>query len=586
MTKMMFKTAVCLILAYSLSACQSETENQTTADETKQTDAHLTDKTTHPNFLRLPLDGKISSIDPGKAAGLDTVELVEQLFLSLTTLDPQSFYPKPELATHWQYNDAGDQYTFYLRKDARWQNGRRVTAHDVVWGIRHNLKTTASKAQIGSLYLLKNGEAIHQGQMSLDKLGVRVLDDYTVEFQLQHPLGSFPAAVSLPVYSPLPREAIEAHGDDWTKPENIITNAAYQVTEWLKNKKLVMKKNPSFYDADKVRIPEIHYLIVPENSMGLTMYVNNKLDILGESYLKIPSMDLPLIKLDPVLREQQYQKPSFCTEAYVFNASKAPYDKLLVRKAIAAAINKRALIDFVIQGEHQPAGTFIRPPTFGSVDPDLKMGIAFNPAQAKKWLTEAGYLNGEAFPNLEILVDNAELHIRIAEGIKLMLHRYLNIETELIIVNFETYQQRLNDPKTANLIRLNWCGKYPDAHAWLYKAFHPKYGKNYIRWENTKFAMLTELAQQKTVYAERLSLYYQAEQILNEKFVGIIPLYFANATYLVKPWIKDWDNMPYGGQHIRDWGFTDSLAQETTTAEKLALSGQVMQLLKPIIATE
>jgi len=318
-----------------------------------------------------------------------------------------------------------------------------------------------------------------------------------------------------------------------------------------------MKKNPHYYDADKVRIPEIHYLIIPESSLGLKMYEDNELDILGASYLEISSLDLGLIKLDPILREQQHHAVAFCTESYNFNVYKAPFDTVLVRKAISAAINKRALIDFVIQGGQEPANTFTRPPVFGSVDPSLKVGIDFNPIQAKKWLTEAGYPDGNDFPEIEILVNNNNKQVRIAKAIKLMLKHYLEIDTKINIVDFETYAQRLSNPNAANLIRFGWCGDYPDANDWLHRVFHPQDGLQVLHWQHDEFARITALAQQKTVSSERLTLYHQAEKILNEDYVAIIPLYFGNATYLVKPWLKDWYHMTSGGQHIRDWGFVE-----------------------------
>jgi len=212
-----------LILSVCLTGCQSET--QTTTDKT------VNDQLAHPNYLRLPLNGRISSIDPSQVTVTDGIELTEQLFLNLTDFDPNTDEPQPELATHWQHNAAGDRYTFYLRKDALWQNGRAVTAHDVVWSIQHNLDPVTKSAQTSLLFVLKNARAIHSGDMNKENLGVRALDDYTVEFELTHPLGSFPALLSLNMYTPLPREVIETHGENWTKAEFIIGNAAYQVTE-------------------------------------------------------------------------------------------------------------------------------------------------------------------------------------------------------------------------------------------------------------------------------------------------------------------------------------------------------------------
>lgn len=508
----------------------------------------------HVGYLRIPLNGVVTTIDPGLTNDLAHIELVEQLFLGLTDFDPQTYEAVPELATDWSVSHDGMVYTFRLRQNVQWTNGEPVTAHDVVWAIWRN--TSAEETySTRSLYLIKNAEALNKGKITdVTQLGIRAIDDYTVEFTLEHPIGYFPAIASLWTYRPLPRKVIEQYGEHWTEPQHIQTNGSYHLMEWNKGAKLILQKNPNYYEADKVKIPKVHYYIVPESSLGLAMYENNELDILGgQVYLRLPQTEIPRIKSDPILRKEKQICAHFCTEWYGFNVKRPPMDNPLVRKAIAASIDKQSLIDIVIKGNHSPATTFTRPPIFGSVDPKANVGIPFNPKQAQTWLAEAGYPQGQGFPPVILMHHTSEVHAEVAQGVKTILKHYLNINIEVRDLDFDTFLDTLNQPTTPHIFRMGWCTDYPDANNWLYEVFHPENGINWNGWNNLEFAEAVDKAQRISDPAERRKLYHRAEQILTEEEVAIVPIYFSNAQFLVKPWVKGWYNMAFGGQHIRYW---------------------------------
>jgi len=278
---------------------------------------------------------------------------------------------------------------------------------------------------------------------------VRALDDYIVEFTLEKPMGYFPALTSSWLYHPLPRKAIERHGDNWVEPAHIQTNGAYQLVEWKKNNLLILKKNPDYYEVDQVKISEVHYHIIPDSSLGFAMYKKNELDMMGGlTYLPIPQSAMSSIKSNPILRKEQQLNPQFCTEWYGFTVQKPPLDNPLVRKAIAAAIDKKTLIDVVLEADHLPARTFTYPPIFGAVDPNApeKVGIAFDPIDAKTWLAKAGYPKGKNFPQLFLVHNSAERHQKTAKTIKTMLKHYLNINVEIRAFDFERYVNILKQP--------------------------------------------------------------------------------------------------------------------------------------------
>ena len=510
-----------------------------------------------PPYLRIALNGAISTLDPGLTVDTSSIELTEQLFLGLTDFDPSTYEVVPELATHWDVSEDGLVYHFYLRKDAYWSDGTPITAHDIVWAVQRNLSPEIDSPVVFMLYVLQNAKAFHQGTLEdPNEVGVRAINDWEVEFILNNPAAYFPALAGLWIYRPLPRNAVEQFGDQWTKPYNIQTSGSYHLDTWDKGTSLILKKNPKYFDAAKVSIEEVHYYIINENSLGLTLYETNDLDILGGSYLKLPLREIPRIKGNRLLNKEFTLQPQFCNYYYGFNTQKPPVDNPLVRRAICAAIDRQLLIDVILK-DREPARTFTRPPVFGAVDPEAGVGIYFDPEQAKAWLAEAGYPDGEGFPVLDLVYNTTELHQEIALAVQTFLKHYLNIEVAIKGQQWDEFMETITQPNTPHMYRFGWCSDYPDANNWLSELFHPTYSPNRIGWNNAEFKEVVEEAQRISDPDERKSLYYRAEQILTEEESAVFPLFFDTAAYLVKSRLKSWYSMALGGQHIRNWVLED-----------------------------
>lgn len=510
----------------------------------------------HPHYLRLPIEGIISTIDPGLTEDMAAIEITEQLFLGLTDFNPTTYEPVPELAEEWIVSEDGKTYRFKLRKDVTWTGGEPVTAQDIVWAVQRNIRPETGSPYAYTLYILKNAEAFHKGRIAdVSEIGVSAADDFTVEFTLEHAAAYFPAMAGLWVWRPLPRKVIEKYGNRWTEPEHIQTNGSYMLREWQKGRMMILKKYPNYYDAENVAISEVRYYIIPESFTGLVMYENDELDIIGGPYLRLPLTEILRIKASPVFSKEYSNEPEFSTYYYGFNTKRPPVDNPLVRKAIAAAIDRRLLIDVVTKGDEEPAATFTRPPIFGSVAPSEGVGIYFNPVQAKDWLAEAGYPEGKGFPEITLMYNASETNAAVAEAVQTFLKHYLNIRIRLEDREWPEYIEAIAQPKTPHMFRLGWTADYPDANNWLNEQFHPFRSANRIGWENAAFAEQVECAGEITDPEERKRRYKRAEQILTEEEAAIIPIYFYTAQYLEKPWIMGRYHMGVGGQHIRNIGF-------------------------------
>jgi oligopeptide transport system substrate-binding protein len=506
--------------------------------------------------LRLPMQQPIPTLDPGLAEDSSSIEVIEQLFLGLTDFDDETLEVVPELATDWKASKDGLTYTFRLRP-ARWSDGRPVTADDLVWAARRNVAPATASPYAYMMYGLRNGEAINTGKLAdATRLGVSAPNAHTVRFTLAQPAAYFPAVAGLWMLRPLPRWAIEAQGERWTDPAHIVVNGPYLLAEWQRGNRLVLKRNPGYFAADTVHIPEVRYLIVPEASTGLALYESGELDLLGGGYLSIPSPDVPRIKADPVLSRQLTITPAMCTYYFGFNTARPPMNDARVRRAFSAAIDRRLLIDKVVLGDERPATTFVPTPVFGAVPPGSGVGIGYDPEQARKWLAEAGYPGGKGFPEVVLMYNTSEGHARIAQAVQQMWRRTLGVTVRLENQEWKVFLQTTRREDGPQIFRMAWCADYPDANNWLMEVFHPTRSANRVHWHNAEFARLTERAQAVQNPAERKRLYRRAEEILTQQEAVIAPVYYYTRMTLTKPYLQA-RQAPLGGNHLRAWRFTD-----------------------------
>jgi oligopeptide transport system substrate-binding protein len=231
-------------------------------------------------------------------------------------------------------------------------------------------------------------------------------------------------------------------------------------------------------------------------------------------------------------------------------------DNPLVRKAISASIDRALLTEVITRGNEEPARTYTTPPAFGYVPSVEKIGIGFDPLQAKKWLTEAGYPEGKGFPEITLLYEASDVHEKIARAVREFLKHYLNIDIKLQGKDWVSYMDAVTG-KPPHIFQAGWCGDYPDADNWL-EIFHPSRGFYNIGWGNREFAEIIDKAVKESDREKRMAYYKSAEWLLCEREAAVVPLFFEIAHYLVKPRLKGWYHMALGGQHIRDWQFKEN----------------------------
>jgi len=499
------------------------------------------------------------TLDPALAEDTTSHDITENLFLALMGFDDKGNIYN-ELATEWSTNDAGDVYTFKMRQDTQWirynpatgsiEELGPVTAHDVEYGIKRTLDPRTASGYAYVLYIIKGAEALNTAdigalsdeevQALLDGVGVKALDDYTVEITLESPAGYFLGIVSMWVASPMPQAVIEEKGERWIEPGFIVTNGPYMLSEWAHDDHLTLIKNPLYYDADKVQIEKIYGVMVTESSTAMSMYEADELDSTAP-----PLEDMDRIKADPVLSAEYFQAPYPCTYYYGFTNDKPPMDNKLVRKAFSAAIDRVALVENVTKGGQVPANSFTTLGLFGSFggDPDVApwaLDYEVGLAKAKEWMAEAGYPDGEGFPTITLMHNTSEGHKKIAEAIAAMWKEALNVDIKIENQEWKVYLNTISKDtpveEMPHVWRLGWCADYPDANNWVNEVFNPKL-RNDIRWDNKEFQEAVEKAAVSSDPDERLALYKRAEQILCDEEAAIAPIYFYTTVNLTKPWL-------------------------------------------------
>jgi len=542
MSKKFAVIALALALAMVLPACQPA--------EKLATEINLNHGTEPP------------TLDPNLATDTTSVQSDFLLFMGLTKLNVDTVEPEPSLATAWEASADGLTWTFTMRKDVSWvqydpatgktTKQRNVTAQDVEFSTKRtcNPETASDYAYVN--YIIKGCQAVNTGESTdLDSIGVKAIDDYTVEFTLEQPAGYFPAIAGMWINYPLPSEVIAEHGDVWTEPGNIWTCGPYVLDTWEHENRMVMKKNTLWFGAKDVNIETINWAMVVEASTAFAMYENGELDVSAP-----PLEDMDRVKADPVLSKELRIGPVLCTYYYGYNTTKPPFDNAKVRQAFSYGVDRQKLIDTVLKGGQLPATTFACPGIFGTPaeNPDFP-GITFDPTKGKALLAEAGYPDGAGLPEITLMFNTSEGHQKIAEFIQQSWKENLGVEVKLANQEWAVYLQTTTED-APQIFRMGWCADYADENNWVLEVFHPTKGANRPKWSGPdadEFARLTEEGASESDPAKREDLYFQAEKLLCVDSAVIIPIYYYTTVSTTKPYVERTFSKQGGNQEIWTW---------------------------------
>ena len=472
-----------------------------------------------------------ASLDPMKAVGLPEIQVMRDLFEGLTNQDAQG-HIVPGVAQSWSSND-NKTWIFNLRKDARWSNGDPVTAQDFVysWQRLVDPKNSSPSAWFAALSGIENAEAITKGQMSADKLGVTALDGNRLKVTLSRPVPWFPSMVANAALFPVPEKVIAESGDGWTAPGKLVGNGAYQLQSRVVNEKIVLVRNPHYWDDAHSVLTKVTFIPINEESSATKRYRAGDIDI-TESF---PKNMYALLK--KALPGQVYTPDQLGTYYYAFNTEKGPTADLRVRKALTWTIDRRIIAEKVLGTGEKPAWHFTPDVTAGFTPQQSYLQQHSQQelnAQAKALLSAAGY--GPAEPlHLTLLYNTSESHQKIAIAVASMWKKNLGVDVTLQNQEWKTYIDSRNSGNF-DVIRASWVGDYNEPSTFL-SLLTSSHTGNIARFRNADYDAVMAKASNETSAQARNQDYNRAEQILADQ-APIAPIYQYTNGRLIKPWVK------------------------------------------------
>jgi oligopeptide transport system substrate-binding protein len=476
----------------------------------------------------------INAIDPQIVEDVDTSSVVRSLFEGLYNSGADG-NPVPGVAESYTANEDNTVYTFKLRDTAKWSNGDPVTAGDFVyaWQRAVDPATASNYAYFVGLVGVVNADDIVAGTKPVTDLGVKAIDDKTLEVTLNFSSPWFVRTLSHATLFPAPKAVIEAHGIDWTKPENIVGNGAYVLTENTPGERVVAKRNPNYWDNENTVIEEVQWLTINDENQGLTRWRAGEVD-----QTDVPAGQYPALEAE--LPDQTFSVPQFCTYYFSVNMTdKQPNEALKdvkVREALSLAIDRDVIVNGVLQGGQLPAYSFTHPLTAGFTSPVIEAASltqADRDAKAVALMTEAGY--GKDKPlTINYIYNTSEAHKKIATVVGQMWQEKLGVTLNLADMEFQTLLDTRHS-KTYELARNAWCGDYNEASTFL-SLLDSKSEQNDQGYANADVDKW--LAESKT--STDPNVQYTEVEAQSVKDVPIMPIYFYAKVFMQNTNVKGW----------------------------------------------
>ncbi|MKY89953.1 oligopeptide ABC transporter substrate-binding protein OppA [Salmonella enterica subsp. arizonae serovar 51:g,z51:-] len=474
---------------------------------------------------------EVQSLDPHKIEGVPESNVNRDLFEGLLISDVEG-HPSPGVAEKWENKDF-KVWTFHLRKNAKWSDGTPVTASDFVysWQRLADPNTASPYASYLQYGHIANIDDIIAGKKPATELGVKALDDHTFEVTLGEPVPYFYKLLVHPSVSPVPKTAVEKFGDKWTQPANIVTNGAYKLKNWVVNERIVLERNPQYWDNDKTVINQVTYLPISSEVTDVNRYRSGEIDM---TYNNMP-IEL-FQKLKKEIPNEVRVDPYLCTYYYEINNQKAPFNDVRVRTALKLALDRDIIVNKVKNQGDLPGYSYTPPYTDGAklVEPEwFKWSQKKRNEEAKKLLTEAGFTADKPL-TLDLLYNTSDLHKKLAIAVASIWRKNLGANVKLENQEWKTFLDTRHQG-AFDVARAAWCADYNEPTSFLNTMLSDS-SNNTAHYKSPAFDKLIADTLKVTDDAQRSELYAKAEQQLDQDS-AIVPVYYYVNARLVKPWV-------------------------------------------------
>lgn len=478
-------------------------------------------------------DAEPETLDPAVMTGVPDHQIVLALFEGLVGHHPETLAPVPGMAERWDVSPDGAVYTFHLRADAMWSNGDPFTSEDFRWSWERAL--TEPNCQYKEMFFPIKGtkEFADAAVKDWKTVGVECPDSHTLRITLHTPCPYFLELCAFQTLMPVHRATLEKHGQQWTRPENIVVNGPFTLDVWKPRDRIEMVPNAKWWNRSIVKLDRMIIRAIDDQSTSYNEFLSGGVDWIRS----VAAGKVTDAKQHP----DYYVQPYLGTYFFRFNTTKPPFNDARARKAFNLAIDKASICETVLKAGQVPATGIVSPGIHGF--PEFK-GFGYDPVAARKLLADAGFPEGKGLPQIDILYNTSESHKQVCEKLVEMWKTNLGVTVNLRNCEWKVY---LEDTRKLeySIQRAGWIGDYADPATFL-DMWCTNRGNNNTGWSNKAYDDLIERSTKETDQNKRYAMLAEAEKLLCTDEFPFMPVYYYVNQGMIRPEIKGWH------ENIRD----------------------------------
>lgn len=489
------------------------------------------------NVLRYVMSGEPETLDPNMNNYASSSNVLLNLFTGLYQYSADGSGVEPACAESYTVSDDGLTYTFKLKEGLKWSDGSPLTAADFEYSWKRELKQETASTAAWQLYYIKNGEAYNNGQCEADEVGVKAIDDTTLEVVLNNPTPYFVNLTAANNFSPVKKEAVEG-AEVWTKSaETYVCNGPFMMGEIKPQEGYTLVKNPNYVFADTVALDGVEMIFIEQAEAALSAYNAGDVDAMSGGSIETQAMT----QYDG--SEELHSYDLIGTSYYDFNCEKE-YMTKEVRKALSMAITRDTINEVAVPSKPKSAYAFVPygiPYADETDDFRTKVGnnlVTEDVEAAKQLLADAGYPNGEGLPTLQLIITNTKENKDKAQILQALWKENLGVNVDIVTFESKVYWDE-HAAGNFDIAFDGWTGDYPDPNTNL-SIFNKSRMEKECRWRSEEALRYNDLLEEAATLADnnkRMELFVEMEQILMDE-MPVMPIYFRNTMALVKPYVK------------------------------------------------